>query len=389
MSTPTTNKKKVFVSGCFDMLHSGHVAFLQEASQYGNVYIGLGSDKTIKELKGRDTINSEEERKYMLASLSCVHNVKVNKGSGLLDFLPDMNELKPDIFIVNEDGHSPDKEKICNDLGIEYIILKRIPHADLPARSTTSLYSVKPVPYRVDLAGTWIDQPYVSKFYPGWAITASIEPTIEFNERSGMATSTRKKAIELWNGYLPMEKPEKLAKTLFRYDNDPGTKEVSGSQDSIGITMPGINRFFYEKGEYWPSMIETISDPEIFKWLEDRLYMLTLWPRPDNYKVLERTDINTGNVRKLTTAAERVWEGLNEKDIKKFSEGFLESFKAQVTMFPDMLNERIEKIISEYSDKALAWKLSGAGGGGYLIMISEKPIPGTFKIKVRMKDLWL
>jgi len=382
-------EKIVFVSGCFDMLHSGHIAFLQEASQYGNVYIGLGSDKTIKELKGRETINSEDERVYILSALECVHNVKVNKGSGLLDFLPDMKELKPDIFIVNEDGHSPDKEKICKELGIEYKILRRIPHANLPARSTTSLYSVKPMPYRIDLAGTWIDQPYVSKYYPGWAITASIEPTIEFNERSGMATSTRKKAIDLWNGYLPFEKPEKLALALFRYDNDPGTKEVSGSQDSIGITMPGINRFFYEKGEYWPSKIETISDPAIFNWLEERLYMLTLWPRPANYKVLQNTSINTANVRKLTSAAEKAWEGLNEMNIKKFSEGFLGSFNSQVRMFPDMLNERIRKIINQYSKESLAFKLSGAGGGGYLIMISEKPVPGTFKIKIRMKDLWL
>ncbi len=148
-------------------------------------------------------------------------------------------------------------------MGVKYKILKRIPYANLPARTTTDLRSIRPVPYRIDLAGTWIDQPYVSKYCPGAAITVSIEPTIEFNERSGMATSTRKKAIELWNNQLPLEKPEKLAKTLFRYDNDPGTTEVSGSQDSIGITMPGINKFYYDKGKYWPSKFETISDPEI------------------------------------------------------------------------------------------------------------------------------
>ncbi len=385
----TAKNKKVFVSGCFDMLHSGHVAFLKEASHFGDVYVGLGSDKTIKELKGRDTVNSEEERLYMLSALSCVHNVKVNRGRGILDFLGDMKELKPDIFIVNEDGHSPDKERLCKEMGIEYKILHRIPHADLPARSTTVLRTIKPMPYRIDLAGTWIDQPYVSKYYPGWAITASIEPTIEFNERSGMATSTRKKAIELWNGNLPMEKPEKLAKTLFRYDNDPGTKEVSGSQDSIGITMPGINRFYYEKGEYWPSKFETITDPEIIRWLEERLSMLTLWPRPDNYNVLTNTRITTANVKKLTTAAEKAWDGLQTMDIKKFSEGFKESFESQVRMFPDMLNDRIEKVIEKYSGKTLAWKLSGAGGGGYLIFVSEKPIPGSFRIKIRMKELWL
>jgi len=384
-----SNKKKVFVSGCFDMLHSGHIAFLQEASEYGELYIGLGSDKTIRELKGRETINSEDERIYILNSLSCVHKAKVNKGSGLLDFAEDMKELDPDIFIVNEDGHSPEKEKLCRELGIEYKVLKRIPHANLPARSTTALRAIKPMPYRIDLAGTWIDQPYVSKYYPGAAITASLEPTIEFNERSGMATSTRKKAIELWNDHLPLEKPEKLAKTLFRYDNDPGTTEVSGSQDSIGITMPGINKFFYDKGKYWPSKFETISDLKTIKWLEDRLYMLTLWPRPDGYNVLSDTHINTENVKKLADAAELAWDGLIKMDFEKFTDGFLNSFHSQVRMFPKMMNPDIQKIIDQYQGKARAWKLSGAGGGGYLILISEEVIPNAFRIKIRVKDFWI
>ncbi len=385
----TMAKKKVFVSGCFDMLHSGHVAFLKEASGFGDLYIGLGSDKTIRDLKGRETIYSEDERAYMLSALSCVHKVFINKGSGLLDFLEDMKELKPDIFVVNEDGHTPEKEVLCKEMGIEYKVLKRIPHANLPVRSTTSLRVVKPMPYRIDLAGTWIDQPYVSKYHPGAAITASIEATIEFNERSGMATSTRKKAIELWNDHLPPEKPEKLAKTLFRYDNDPGTVEVSGSQDSIGITMPGINKFFYDKGKYWPSHFDSITDPAILNWLEERLSMVTLWPRPADFKVLSDTHINTENVEKLASAAELAWDGLVSKDIKKFSRGFLDSFHSQIRMFPLMVNPEIEKVISQYRDKALAWKLAGAGGGGYLILISEEDIPNSFRIKIRRKDLGL
>jgi cytidyltransferase-like protein len=385
----TTRKKKVFVSGCFDILHSGHVAFLQEAAEYGDLYIGLGSDKTIKELKGRETVYSEGERAYLLSALSCVHRVSVNKGSGLFDFSDDIKTLNPDIFIVNEDGHSPEKESLCSKLGIEYKVLKRIPHANLPPRSTTALRSSRPIPYRIDIAGTWIDQPYVSKFHPGAAITASIEPTIEFNERSGMATSTRKKAIELWNNHLPLEKPEKLAKTLFRYDNDPGTKEVSGSQDSIGIAMPGINRFYYEKGKYWPSHFDSITDPLILRWLEERLYMVTLWPRPVNFNVLSDTFINEENVKSLASAADLAWEGLISKTIKKFSKGFHDSFHSQVRMFPKMVTPEIEKIINKYKGKALAWKLSGAGGGGYLILISEEEIPNSFKVKIRLRDLGL
>jgi len=382
-------KRKVFVSGCFDMLHSGHVAFLQEAAGYGDLYIGLGSDKTIKELKGRDTINSEDERLYMLTALSCVYKVLINEGSGLLDFTGTMKSVNPDLFIVNEDGHSPEKEELCEKMKIEYKVLKRMPHANLPLRTTSELRAIKPIPYRIDIAGTWIDQPYVSKYYPGAAITASIEPTIEFNERSGMATSTRQKAIELWNGQLPLEKPEKLAKTLFRYDNDPGTTEVSGSQDSIGITMPGINRFFYEKGKYWPSEFETISDPDIIKWLEERLYMITLWPRSADFNVLSGTYITTMNVKLLAEAAEAAWKGLKKKKIKVFSKGFLDSFHAQVRMFPKMLNPQINNIIRKSCKDALAWKLAGAGGGGYLIIISEKKIPNSFKIKIRLKDMMI
>lgn len=55
-------KKKVFVSGCYDMLHSGHVAFFEEAASHGDLYVGIGSDKTIYELKARKTINTEAER---------------------------------------------------------------------------------------------------------------------------------------------------------------------------------------------------------------------------------------------------------------------------------------------------------------------------------------
>jgi cytidyltransferase-like protein len=381
--------KKVFVSGCFDILHSGHIAFLQEASQFGDLYVGLGSDRTVSDLKGRMTVNSEEERLYMIAALSCVHQVKINRGSGILDFLDDMKDLNPDIFVVNEDGHTHEKEKICQDLGIEYKVLRRVPHANLPVRSTTSMRKETPIPYRIDLAGTWIDQPYVSKYHPGWAITASIEPTIEFNERSGMATSTRKKAIELWNDTLPMENPEKMAKVLFRYDNDPGTKDVSGSQDSIGITIPGVNRFYYDKENYWPSKFETITDMAVIKWLEERLYMVTLWPRPAGFVVLEDTRITVENVKKLNEGAEMAWDGLKSKNISLFTKGFTASFNAQVTMFPKMMNSKIADIIDSYRDTALSWKLSGAGGGGYLILISEKVIPNAIRVKIRVKEYWI
>ncbi len=140
------------------------------------------------------------------------------------------------------------------------------------------------LPYRLDLAGTWIDQPMLSSIYPGWALTISLEPIIEYNERSGMATSTRNEAKHIWPFQLPLDKPEKLAEILFRYENKPGNKIISG---------------------------------------------------------------------------------------------------AQVRIFPNMINEQIETAIHKYKHKAIGWKLSGAGAGGYLILVSDKHIENAMKIKIR------
>ena len=130
---------KVFVSGCFDVLHSGHIAFLQEAAQYGDLYVALGSDKTVLELKNRPTLYTENERKYMLEALSCVHKVYISPGSGYLDVVEVLDLVKPDIFFVNEDGDKPEKRELCAQKGIEYKVGKRVPFKDLPIRSTTAI----------------------------------------------------------------------------------------------------------------------------------------------------------------------------------------------------------------------------------------------------------
>ena len=174
----------------------------------------------------------------MVKSIKHVKNAWVNSGSGLIDFSKEIRELKPDIFFVNEDGFTPDKIKLCDEIGAQLLVSKRIPHGGLPARSTTALRTVCNIPFRLDLAGGWLDQPFVSKFHPGPVITISVHPDYQFNDRSGMSSSTRKKAIQLWQTDIPEGNKEILAKTLFSFENPPGTKVISGSQDSIGIVFP-------------------------------------------------------------------------------------------------------------------------------------------------------
>ncbi|HIT82279.1 MAG TPA: adenylyltransferase/cytidyltransferase family protein [Candidatus Caccoplasma merdavium] len=375
-------KKKVFVSGCYDMLHSGHVAFFTEAASHGDLYVGIGSDKTIFELKARKTINTEAERLYMVKALRVVKDAWINSGSGLLDFEKELRELKPDIFFVNSDGATPLKEQLCKELGIEYMVSTRLPHSGLPTRSTTMLRRECRIPYRIDLAGGWLDQPFVSSCYPGPVLTISIEPEYEFNDRSGMSTSSRKKAIELWQTDIPEGDKEKLAKTLFCFENPPGTKYVSGSQDSLGIVMPGLNKFEYNGG-YWPEKIDGNTDPELLKWIEERLWLYPLYPRRASYDVLADTQVNPENAKALSDAAHACWDAIHARDAKAFGEQVRKAFEAQIAMFPHMMYDDIQVEIDRHKDSVLGWKLSGAGGGGYLIFVSEKPVEKAIQIHIR------
>lgn len=383
------DKKKVFVSGCYDMLHSGHVAFFKQASAYGDLYVGIGSDATIEQLKHRKTVYSERERLYMVKAIRYVTDAFINPGSGMMDFIDTVDKVKPDIFVVNSDGGSDVKREFCRKRGIEYVVLEREPDAGLQARSTTSLRQgvASHLPYRIDIAGTWIDQPYVSQYGNGWAITASIEPTVEFMERGGMSTSTRNAAKKIWPYELPNYNEEMLAKLLFCFENDPENEgHISGAQDAIGICMSGVTRHYYD-GHYWPSRIESCHDEAVLSWLESHVCIVPMFPRRPGCSVIEGKDVTPEKVNALTSAADRCWEGMLARDLHDFAAAFADSFDAQVAMFPAMIQPGVQEHIDRWRDKALAWKMLGAGGGGHLALVMEHiPEEGVIPIKIRWKD---
>ena len=366
------------------MLHSGHVAFFKEAATYGDLYVGIGSDATIRELKDRKTINTERERLYMVKAIRYVKDAFVNSGSGILDFAEDVIRLKPDIFFVNSDGYTPGKKRFCEEHGIELVVSKRIPEAGLPVRSTTALRNECNIPYRIDLAGGWLDQPYVSKHYPGPVLTISIEPDYDFNSRGGMSTSSRKAAIEMWHVDIPEGDKETLAKMVFRYENPPGSPYVSGSQDAIGIVMPCLNRLNYNGG-YWPENIETVKDAEVLDFIEKNLWLIPMAPRSGSYDVLENTNIDAAGAERLARAAIACWDAINAKDIDAWGKACTDSFMAQIAMFPNMMAEHVVKAINEYKDNVKGYKITGAGGGGYLVIINDEPVKNALQIRIRRK----
>ena len=393
--------KKVFVSGCYDLLHSGHVEFFQQASQFGELYVGIGSDATYLEYKHRKPMFPQEERLFMVKNIKAVKEAYINEGSGVIDFIPTLDIVKPDIFVVNAEGGSPAKRQLCEERGIQYIELQRTPHAGLEARSSSSLkaalstqqedasHGSQPtahgsgIPTRLDLAGTWIDQPYVSQYHPGWAITISLEPTFDVRDRCGMSTSTRKMIQKIWPMKLPKMDPEMLARLVFCFENNPEREggHISGAQDAIGICVPGLCRHYYDNN-FWPKKVENTNDEMTLRFLEEHLVMIPIEPRKPGCSVVEGKDITPAKVKALADAADACWSAILKKDLDAFAAAYRASFEAQTAMFPGMIaptyighpeqdNAYIAESIAHYSamDDVLAWKMPGAGGGGYLALV--------------------
>lgn len=365
--------KKVFVSGCYDLLHSGHVEFFRQAAEYGDLYVGIGSDATIQGYKHHKTVYSEQERLFMVKSIRYVKDAFINQGSGVMDFVPTVDFIKPDMLVVNEDGGNEDKKRFCAERSIEYVVLQRVPQAGLIPRSSTDLKKTESqIPTRLDLAGTWIDQPYVSCHAPGWAITISLEPTFEVRERCGLSTSTRNMIKKIWPYQLPNMDPETLAKLVFCFENDPERSDgiISGAQDSIGICIPGLCRHYYNN-RFWPEKIESCQDESILKWLENHLVMIPMAPRRPGCSVVEGKNITEPKVHALAKAADDCWQAIMNKDLTAFAASYNASFEAQIAMFPAMIQGCVPSYIEKYRKLVMAYKMPGAGGGGYLACVVE------------------
>jgi hypothetical protein len=255
---------------------------------------------------------------------------------------------------------------------------------------------VNEIPYRIALAGGWIDQPFVSRFNPappGAMVVVGLEPTVQFMDRCGMGTSTRKVATALWNGKLPPGDPADLVRKLYAAENRE-REEPSGSQDMAGIIYPGINRLDYAfdyEGGYFPVHVESNNDPEIAAWIENNLHMVAVAPRPDGYNPLGIKNLAPDWIRRLGQTGKDCYDAILAKDVNGLGAALNECMRCWEAILPQTVRHPCLKvdllaILAEYQSRYPGAMYSGCGGG-YLYVVSPEPVPGSFQIKVRLADL--
>lgn len=128
-------KKVVFTNGCFDILHIGHLRYLKEAKEQGEIlFVGVNSDDSVKRLKGPTRpINTEMDRAEMLAGLKPVDYVVIFSEDTPVELI---SELKPSIHVKGGDYKKEDlpETKVVEENGGEVRILGLV-----EGKSTTNI----------------------------------------------------------------------------------------------------------------------------------------------------------------------------------------------------------------------------------------------------------
>jgi len=249
------------------------------------------------------------------------------------------------------------------------------------------------IPNRLQLAGGWIDQPFVSRHNlrpPGSMVVVQIEPNFRPMDRSGIASGTRAIATKLWKGRLPNRPPAELVRELYEAENK-GKAEPSGSQDMIGLIYPGINRLDYDfatNGGVFPSHIESLNTPRVARWLERVLHLLPVEPRPEGYSPLGIKNLDPKWIARLGQSGRDCFDAIRELDVEALGRSLNLNMKCWETLLPHVVQHPLIKVDLMALLKAYQRSYPGAMysgcGGGYLMVASDTPVPGAFQVKVRV-----
>jgi hypothetical protein len=253
---------------------------------------------------------------------------------------------------------------------------------------------ISKIPYRLALAGGWIDQPLVSRHNPsppGAMVVIGVQPDFRYMDRCGLGTSTRQVAARLWGGELPKHDPEQMVRELYAAENE-GRAEPSGSQDMAGLIYPGINRLdydFYHAGGYFPVHVESNTDPQTASWLENVIHILAVAQRPMGYSPFGSENLDPEWIRRLGQSGHDCYSALCERDAAALGASMNECMCCWEAILPNTvyhpsLTLDLKELLSYYQSRYPGAMYSGCGGG-YLYVVSEQPIPGSFHARIRVE----
>ncbi|MGA2642327.1 MAG: hypothetical protein ABSG21_15665 [Spirochaetia bacterium] len=249
------------------------------------------------------------------------------------------------------------------------------------------------IPYRIALAGGWIDQPFVSRHDPsppGSMVVVAVHPDFRFMDYCGIGTSTRKVALRLWGSRIPARPPADLVRELYEEENR-GRTDPSGSQDMVGLVYPGVSRIDYDfryEGGIFPARVESNTDPAVAEWVQRVIHVLPVAPRPAGYTPLEMMHIEPSWVRRLGASGRSCFDAVASCDLKGLQDSMNECMRAWATLLPGTVRHStitvdLEGIMRHYKSEYGGAMYSGCGGG-YLFVATDREVPGSFRVRVRL-----
>ncbi|WP_438481707.1 adenylyltransferase/cytidyltransferase family protein [Oleiharenicola lentus] len=348
--------KRIFVSGCYDIIHAGHVQFFEEARALGDhLTVCFASADVLWFHKKRRSSLPDEHKQGLLAALRMVDEVVI--GTGLdegIDFREHFLRLRPHVLAVTEDDkYAPLKRALCAEIGATYIVLPKTPPKFAPVSTTQIVKFIQApqdAPLRVDFGGGWLDVPRYAR-EGAYIVNCAISPTVSLREwgyerNAGLGGSG---AWALLNG------KEGVASEL-----DLGV----GWQDPAVIKETGL--CVWQSGARPVLEIKHSAD-----FLKGRLAVYWSGKQHCTPSVVDQSR-NYDNIAKAGALARAgVWAA----DIHKIAEGVRTSYAVQRAENMDPLpGDPASSALPELAAcKPLAWKYCGGGFGGYAVYLFAEP----------------
>jgi cytidyltransferase-like protein len=394
------NKRIVFCTGCYDILQSGHAVFFSQCKQFGDILVvGIGRDEIISRLKGPGRpVNPENNRLYLVASMQDVDYAVLNDSrltTGKIDFYGIMQQLRPDVFVLNSDDTGiEEKKELCTLVGTKMEFVYRIVPPELEATSTTRIIDkinfAYRAPLRIDFAGGWTDVPFIMGNKLGYVSNITISPLIElkngkFNfsgypRGSGLSTSTAVKLLEMISSKTYNSDSKTLAnigEDLFNLENTELNWAI-GRQDQYSIVFGGFSCF--EFGRTYARRVDLDIPIEYLEDFKKNLLLIHTGISRNAQSAVEqvyqnhKTPQGQDALDKLAAYGKEFAISMQKRDFIKCAQIMELNFKAQVQLASASTNEILENMYSFARKNGLiGGKIAGAGGGGAFIFYCEDP----------------